>query len=75
MMVNEEKSLERTAGRLRFCAALHQSFARRRFVLRQIRVRLTRVQPVLDFDRVRRQGGSGAALTAPGLLRQAKRAE
>jgi len=47
----------------------------RRFKLRQVGVRLTWVQPVLDFDRVRRQRSSGAALAAPGLLRQTKRTE
>src|SRR5712692_2254512 len=47
----------------------------RRFKLRQVRVRLARMQPVLDFDRVRRQRGSCTALTAPGLLRQAKGTE
>jgi hypothetical protein len=47
----------------------------RRLVFRQIGVWLTRMQPVLDFDGMRRQRGSGAALTAPGLLGQTKRNE
>jgi hypothetical protein len=42
---------------------------------RQVGVRLTGVQPVLDFDRMCSQGGSGTALAAPGLLRQTKRSE
>jgi hypothetical protein len=50
-------------------------FARPYVEFRQIGVRLTWMQPVLDFDVVRRQRGSGTALTAPGLLRQAERSE
>jgi hypothetical protein len=47
----------------------------RRFEFRQVRVRFTGMQPVLDFERVRQQRGSSTALTAPGLVRQAKRTE
>jgi hypothetical protein len=47
----------------------------RRFELGEIGVRLARVQPVLDFDRMRRLRGGSTALTAPGLLRQTKWSE
>jgi hypothetical protein len=47
----------------------------RRFEFRQVGVRLTMMLPVFDFDGVRRQGGSCTALTAPGLLGEAKRSE
>jgi hypothetical protein len=33
------------------------------------------MQPVLDFERVRQQRGSSTAITAPRLVRQAKRTE
>jgi len=47
----------------------------RKIEFRQVGVWLAWMEPVLDFDGMRRQRGSGAALTAPGLLGQTKRSE
>jgi hypothetical protein len=60
---------------LRLGGSLHKHLVRRLIEFRKVRVRLTRVQPVLDIDRMRRLRGSSAALTAPGWLWQAKRSE